>query len=290
VDAVGCPADSDSDGVADGLDRCPNTPKGATVDINGCTKDSDKDGVADGLDRCPNTPAGAKVDALGCPGDEDNDGVLDGLDKCPGTPAGTQVNAFGCPPNQDSDKDGVLDAADKCPNTPPDTKVDASGCPVQAAPTEDQGKPTPTQPPPQAQPPAQPQPRAQPGQPAPAQEAPTPGQATWLVPGPSFALQSARLLPTANALLDSVAVQLISNPNTRAEISGFAQDRLIPADNLRLSRLRADAVRSYLVAKGVPSTRLTTKGLGAQTLLVADTTATARAINRRVEIRIIPEE
>jgi len=36
VDAKGCPLDSDGDGVADYLDKCPNTPKGATVDARGC--------------------------------------------------------------------------------------------------------------------------------------------------------------------------------------------------------------------------------------------------------------
>ncbi|MEP6572086.1 MAG: OmpA family protein [Gemmatimonadota bacterium] len=278
VDAVGCTGDKDGDGVVDGLDRCPNTPRGAAVDGVGCPKDSDKDGVPDGLDRCPSTPPGAKVDALGCPGDEDNDGVFDGLDRCPNTPAGVQVNAFGCPPNQDSDKDGVIDAADKCPDTPAGTKVDASGCPVAAAPAQDQSNPpAPTDTTTHAQPsPSQPSSTAT-------------GKLTWVIPGPSFALQSARLLLSANAVLDSLAVQLISDPNTRAEISGYAQDRLIPADNQRLSRLRADAVRSYLVEKGVPATRLTTKGLGAQTLIVADTTATARAINRRVEVHILPQ-
>jgi OOP family OmpA-OmpF porin len=91
------PRDSDGDGVFDDLDRCPGTPKGATVDANGCPTDSDGDGVYDGLDRCPGTPKGATVDAKGCPMDSDGDGVYDGLDRCPDTPAGTKVDANGCP-------------------------------------------------------------------------------------------------------------------------------------------------------------------------------------------------
>ena len=58
--------------------------------------DSDNDGVADYLDKCPNTPAGVKVDAKGCPVDSDNDGVADYLDKCPNTPAGMKVDKNGC--------------------------------------------------------------------------------------------------------------------------------------------------------------------------------------------------
>jgi OOP family OmpA-OmpF porin len=36
VDARGCPGDSDNDGVYDGLDLCPGTPSGKTVDAHGC--------------------------------------------------------------------------------------------------------------------------------------------------------------------------------------------------------------------------------------------------------------
>lgn len=58
--------DFDGDGVPDGYDKCPNTPKGAKVDAYGCEIDSDKDGVVDSKDECPNTPYGVKVDDVGC--------------------------------------------------------------------------------------------------------------------------------------------------------------------------------------------------------------------------------
>jgi outer membrane protein OmpA-like peptidoglycan-associated protein len=88
--------DSDGDGVLDGADQCPDTPKGATVDARGCPMDSDGDGVYDGIDQCPDTPGGAVVDMRGCPQDTDGDGVYDGIDKCPDTPKGVQVDATGC--------------------------------------------------------------------------------------------------------------------------------------------------------------------------------------------------
>jgi OOP family OmpA-OmpF porin len=59
--------DSDGDGVADDMDRCPDTPRGVEVDANGCPLDSDKDGVSDYKDACPDTPQGTAVDAKGCP-------------------------------------------------------------------------------------------------------------------------------------------------------------------------------------------------------------------------------
>lgn len=89
-------ADSDGDGVPNDQDKCPNTPKGVTVDKDGCPVDSDGDGVPDYLDECPGTPKGVSVDSKGCPLDSDGDGVPDYLDKCPGTPAGVKVDADGC--------------------------------------------------------------------------------------------------------------------------------------------------------------------------------------------------
>src|SRR5207244_4135954 len=86
----------DKDGVYDGLDKCPGTPAGATVDASGCPADSDSDGVPDGIDQCPNTPAGVHVDPKGCPLDSDGDGVPDGIDQCANTPAGAKVDANGC--------------------------------------------------------------------------------------------------------------------------------------------------------------------------------------------------
>ncbi len=119
--------DDDGDGVANHLDKCPDTPKGVKVDSNGCPIDSDGDGVPDYLDKCPGTPKGTKVDANGCPLDSDGDGVPDTADKCPGTPKGMAVDAQGCP---DTDGDGVPDNLDKCPGTPRGVPVDDTGCPL----------------------------------------------------------------------------------------------------------------------------------------------------------------
>lgn len=120
--------DSDGDGVADGMDRCPNTPAGASVDAYGCELDSDGDGVKDSRDQCPGTPAGVSVDANGCPLDSDGDGVTDDKDECPGTPAGATVDENGC--ELDSDGDGVVDRLDECPNSAPGAQVDIRGCEI----------------------------------------------------------------------------------------------------------------------------------------------------------------
>ncbi len=127
VNIDGCPLDRDGDGVYDGLDRCPNTPALAFVDSLGCPFDSDSDGVYDGMDICPGTPYNIIVDTTGCPIDSDDDGVPDYADSCKNTPSGAYVNEFGCP--KDSDYDGVYDGIDKCPFTPTGFEVNDEGCP-----------------------------------------------------------------------------------------------------------------------------------------------------------------
>jgi opacity protein-like surface antigen len=57
--------DTDEDGVKDGADVCPGTPKGVKITANGCPEDSDLDGVADYLDKEPLTKSGAFVDENG---------------------------------------------------------------------------------------------------------------------------------------------------------------------------------------------------------------------------------
>jgi hypothetical protein len=57
--------DEDGDGVFDGWDECPHTPKGIPVDSTGCPFDDDKDGVPNYRDKELNTPPGAIVDQDG---------------------------------------------------------------------------------------------------------------------------------------------------------------------------------------------------------------------------------
>jgi len=128
IDARGCPIDSDNDKVSDYMDACEDTPQGVSVDARGCPLDADADEVADYLDQCPSTPAGASVDSRGCPTDMDGDDVADYLDQCPATPSEVEVDAKGCP--LDNDNDGIANYLDSCANTPIGAVVDVSGCPI----------------------------------------------------------------------------------------------------------------------------------------------------------------
>ncbi len=275
VDAAGCPVDTDRDGVADHVDRCPNTPAGARVDATGCPTDADGDKVFDGLDRCPNTPAGATVDASGCPTDADKDGVFDGLDRCPNTPAGAAVDANGCP--VDTDADGVIDLNDRCPSTPTGARVDTNGCPTDSdkdgvfdgldrCPNTEAGRQVDAN-----------------GCPI-LFEADKP---TLVLQGVTFATGSAVLSDNSQTVLDIVAESLKGNPDVRVEVGGHTDATGSRALNTRLSQARAESVRTYLISQGVPATQLTARGYGPDNPVATNSTAAGRARNRRVELKKI---
>jgi len=281
VDRRGCPTDADSDRVSDGLDRCPSTPAGVEVDENGCPTDEDNDGVPDGVDRCRGTPLGAAINAVGCSSDADNDQVPDGLDRCPDTPAGATVDALGCPSDTDGDK--VLDGLDRCPDTPFGERVNRDGCSAGATPRQQPARPG-------VQPPAQPAPaQPVPGQSAAGEAAPPPAATNPVVlRDGAFALGSARLRAEAYPILDSVAAALAAAPTQRLEIGAHTAASRAETDSRQLANLRIEAVRSYLIGKGVRPQRLVPKFYGATVPVTSDTTVAGRATNRRIEIKPLP--
>jgi outer membrane protein OmpA-like peptidoglycan-associated protein len=288
VDGTGCPSDSDADGVPDGVDRCANTAPGADVDSTGCTRDSDGDNIADGLDRCPDTETGVLVDPNGCPRDSDGDAIPDGLDRCSETPKGATVDALGCP--GDEDGDGVLDGLDRCPRTPTGTSINATGCPSTqgAAP---QPAPRRAAPPPANAP--TPPPGAAAAGAAGAAAAPgarggaakgrlTPG----VIPGVAFASGSARLLSQSYVPLDSIAEILQADTTVKIEIGAHTDKSGTASEAEHLTNLQAEAVRTYLVTRGVSFQQVQARGYGSAFPLTTDNTPQGRAANRRVEIKL----
>ncbi len=233
--------------------------------------DEDGDGVRDAIDRCLGSAAGAIVGADGCSEtDDDLDGVPNRLDRCPRTPRNVAVNSRGCPP--DSDRDGVIDALDACRGTPWGVGVDKRGCPLTRDADGDGVEDNADRCPETAKGVA----TDQTGCPLPAR---------IQLPGVAFRNNSSQLLPVSTRTLDQAAEILLANPGLRAEVAGHTDSVGEAGYNLWLSQRRADAVRGYLVARGVAAERLSARGYGESEPLADNSNAAGRARNRRVELR-----
>jgi OmpA-OmpF porin, OOP family len=104
----------------------------------------------------------------------------------------------------------------------------------------------------------------------------------------NFNLGKASLTPQAKSILDGIAPSFTGQKSMRVEIGGHTDTTGKAAKNEALSQERADAVRDYLISKGVPATQLTAKGYGSSKLLVdPEKTQLDRERNRRVEMRVL---
>lgn len=87
--------------------------------------------------------------------------------------------------------------------------------------------------------------------------------------------------------LDNLGKQLIENKTTYISIEGFTDNVGADSLNQKLSEERATAVKSYLIAKGVESSRIRTKGLGSKNAVASNKNEKGRIKNRRVELRVL---
>ncbi|MCU1348569.1 MAG: OmpA/MotB domain protein [Acidobacteria bacterium] len=92
--------------------------------------------------------------------------------------------------------------------------------------------------------------------------------------------------PGAKATLTRIAKQLQTNPDLKIAVEGHTDNIGGPAKNQTLSEKRAEAVRTYLVAQGVPADRVTATGRGEDEPVASNKTAAGRQQNRRVELII----
>jgi OmpA-OmpF porin, OOP family len=267
--------DSDKDGVKDKFDQCPDTPRGAIVDQYGCPLDSDGDGVYDGIDLCPDTRKGCVVDITGCPLDTDKDGVCDGLDKCPDTPAGVAVDVRGCP--LDSDGDGVPDYLDKQPNTPKGAVVDSIGVAIDS---DGDGVPDGID--------------KCPDTPAnvlvddfgcPRAKALT----EKLILNIQYESGSFDPDTAAKTILNDLVVTMGAYPKLKIQINGYTDALGSNSGNLKISQKRADALRDYLLSKGIAVDRMTSQGFGEADPISDNGTEDGRQRNRRIEIVPVEE-
>ena len=233
--------------------------------------DSDGDGINDNDDKCPNQAGLAKYN--GCPvPDSDGDGVNDELDKCPNQAGLAKYD--GCP-IPDSDGDGINDELDKCPNQAGVAKYegcpipdkdgdgindDADKCPDIAGTSSNNGCPD-----------------------VPANVSKSLGSIGQQV---SFGSTNAKLTTKSTTSLDQVVKIMNENPGLNIRVEGHTDNAGDDDKNMTLSEDRANAVKDYLVSKGISADRITAEGFGETQPIADNGTATGRAKNKRIELRI----
>lgn len=242
-------------------------------------KDADKDGIPDDQDLCPFQPGTAKWH--GCPvPDTDHDSIDDEHDSCP-TVKGV-ARYHGCP-IPDRDHDGVNDEEDKCPDQPgvaryqgcpiPDRDGDGINdeedkCPDQPGTAENHGCPE-----------IKPEIKKE-----------VTEQIDYTAKNILFALGSNELIESSRTALGSLAGLLIAHPEWQLTIEGYTDNAGSPDRNLSLSQHRADAVRTFLIKKGVPEHQLIAIGYGMEHPIADNRTAAGRSVNRRVELKLSVEK
>lgn len=261
----GCP-DSDGDKIMDKEDECPEIA--GLTEFKGCP-DTDIDGIKDSDDACPQN-AGPKENQ-GCP-DKDSDGLFDFIDACPEV-AGPKENN-GCP-WPDTDGDGILDKDDACPllkgpaanmgcpfkDTDGDGLLDKDDdCPNTAGPIENKG--------------------------CPIIEVEIVEVLRTAFDNLEFESGKDIILEVSKVALDELADVLIKKATWKLEISGHTDNLGGENFNLVLSKKRAEALKNYLIFKGVDTNRLITFYFGETQPLIDNTTEEGRKKNRRVEMKI----
>lgn len=266
--------DSDGDGVPNGRDKCPNTPKGEAVTPFGCPIDTDFDGVYDYEDECVDVPG--PRENRGCPwGDRDGDGITDNKDDCPDVPGLARFR--GCP---DTDGDGIPDKDDHCPNErgvakyhgcpPPFVDTDGDGisdyedlCPRTPGVKSNKGCP-----------------EIKPEEKEALQQA---------FKNLLFESGSDVIVSSSFESLNKLASVMVNNPRSKLHLEGHTDSVGDDNANMDLSKRRAESVKRYLMTKGVSGNRVTTDGFGETKPVDTNDTEAGRHRNRRVEMNIIYE-
>jgi len=106
--------------------------------------------------------------------------------------------------------------------------------------------------------------------------------------GVTFDFGKSELKPQFYRALNNVAATLASYDQTIVEVVGHTDSIGSDAVNQRLSEQRAAAVGNYLIAQGVQRARFEIHGVGKQYPIADNSTEAGRALNRRVEIRVVP--
>ncbi|MEO5911408.1 MAG: OmpA family protein [Pelobium sp.] len=159
----------------------------------------------------------------------------------------------------DTDGDGVSDYYDKCADTPKGTAVDGSGCPL---------------------------PKLEPAKPVTYIITEEDKKiVTEAIKNLEFDFNKATIRSTSYSTLDRVANLLITK-NLSIKLAGHTDSKGSDAYNMKLSKDRAESIKSYLVSKGVNPSRVEATGYGESQPIDTNNTEAGRQNNRRVEFTL----
>ncbi|MHB1185981.1 OmpA family protein [Thiobacillus sp.] len=150
-------------------------------------------------------------------------------------------------------------------------------CPVPAPPVPVAAAPEPAPAPAYVAPPA----------PAPAYVAPEPAPAPpqkLVLEGVNFDFDKSTIRQEDLPNIDKDVATLDSWGNVNIEVAGHTDSRGSDEYNMSLSQRRAEAVRNYLISKGIAADRLSAKGYGESQPVADNATDEGRFKNRRVEL------
>jgi OOP family OmpA-OmpF porin len=140
--------------------------------------------------------------------------------------------------------------------------------------------------------PARPSPPPPPAAPAPPPPPPPPPAPKRIIlRGVNFDYDKSNIKSEFVPILDEAAQTLKDNPDVNVRIVGHTDSRGSDEYNQRLSERRAQAVKQYLVSKGIAAGRLSTEGQGEREPIAPNTqdgqdNPEGRAMNRRAELKV----
>ena len=116
----------------------------------------------------------------------------------------------------------------------------------------------------------------------------TPGKA-FTIADINFASDSYELSEKSKLIISGFSNYLAKNPDLKIAINGYTDDLGDNEKNRVLSKNRSEAVKNYLIEKGVDASRLTANGFGELDPKFPNTTEINRAKNRRTEFVMVEE-
>lgn len=110
---------------------------------------------------------------------------------------------------------------------------------------------------------------------------------TYTLNGLQYDLGKATIRPSSIKQLQELLEYLQWKNDEKIEIAGHTDNTGKDEDNLKLSQQRAEAVKAWLVGKGIASVRVIAKGYGATQPVADNSTEAGRQQNRRTEVHIL---